>query len=122
MIQKVFLKYKKYNFDKMLYFFLILFVILFIQFDFVFAATDVWTKAHDIMKDVYSQIVKISTMAAVVTASIALLMINFSRDDRTVTESRAWLKRILTTWAILNGLGFIIAYITPFFQGGVWTV
>lgn len=122
MIQKVFLKYKKYNFDKMLYFFLILFVILFIQFDFVFAATDVWTKANDIMKDVYSQIVKISTMAAVVTASIALLMINFSRDDRTVTESRAWLKRILTTWAILNGLGFIIAYITPFFQGGVWTV
>lgn len=106
----------------MLYFFLILFVILFIQFDFVFAATDVWTKANDIMKDVYSQIVKISTMAAVVTASIALLMINFSRDDRTVTESRAWLKRILTTWAILNGLGFIIAYITPFFQGGVWTV
>ncbi|HJE99297.1 MAG TPA: fimbrial protein, partial [Sellimonas intestinalis] len=23
-------------------------------------------------------------------------------------------------WAILNGLGFIMAYITPFFAGGQW--
>mgnify|MGYP003375206473 CR=1 FL=1 len=29
-------------------------------------------------------------------------------------------KRIAITWAILNGLGFIMAYVTPFFQGGTW--
>ena len=73
------------------------------------------------MKDVYSQIVTISTIAAVVTAAIALLMMNFSRSGRTVDESRAWLKRIIITWAIINGLGFIMAYITPFFEGGQWT-
>mgnify|MGYP001667468204 FL=1 len=54
------------------------------------------------------------------TAAIALLMMNFSKSGRTVDEARAWLKRIIITWAILNGLGFIMAYITPFFSGGKW--
>ena len=73
------------------------------------------------MQDVYTQILTISTIAAIVTASVALLMMNFSRSGRTVEESRAWLKRIIITWVILNGLGFIMAYITPFFSGGQWT-
>ena len=71
--------------------------------------------------EVYGEIVAISTIAAVVTAAIALLMMNFSRSGRTVDESRAWLKRIIITWAIINGLGFIMSYITPFFSGGQWT-
>ena len=87
----------------------------------VFAAPTIWEKATEIMKDVYNQILLISTIAAVVTASVALLMMNFSKTDKTVTESRAWLKRIIITWAILNGLGFIMAYITPFFSDGKWT-
>ena len=57
----------------------------------VFAAT-IWTKANEIMKDVYNQIILISTIAAVVTASVALLMMNFSKSGKTVDESRAWLK------------------------------
>ncbi len=85
-----------------------------------FAAT-VWEKAEEIMKDVYNQILLISTIAAVVTASIALLMMNFSKSGKTVDEARAWLKRIIITWMILNGLGFIISYITPFFAGGKWS-
>lgn len=86
----------------------------------VYAVT-VWEKASEIMQDVYGQIVAISTIAAIVTAAIALLMMNFSRSGRTVDESRAWLKRIVITWAIINGLGFIMSYITPFFSGGQWT-
>jgi heme/copper-type cytochrome/quinol oxidase subunit 2 len=85
------------------------------------AAATVWEKASEIMKDVYSQILLISTIAAIVTASVALLMMNFSKSGKTVDDSRAWLKRIVITWAILNGLGFIMAYITPFFSGGQWT-
>ena len=84
-------------------------------------AVTIWDKAEEIMKDVYGEILTISTIAAIVTAAIALLMMNFSKAERTITESRAWLKRILITWAILNGLGFIMAYITPFFVGGKWT-
>ena len=85
------------------------------------SAANIWEKASEIMQDVYSQILAISTIAAIVTASVALLMMNFSRSGRTVDESRAWLKRIIITWIILNGLGFIMAYITPFFSGGQWT-
>ena len=85
------------------------------------SAATIWEKASEIMQDVYTQILTISTIAAIVTASVALLMMNFSRSGRTVDESRAWLKRIVITWAVLNGLGFIMSYITPFFSGGQWT-
>ena len=77
--------------------------------------------ATEIMKDLKKQIIENSTIAAIVTAAIALLLMNFSRSGRTVDESRAWLKRIAITWAIINGLGFIMSYITPFFSGGQWT-
>ena len=80
----------------------------------------IWSKASEIMQDVYNQILLISTIAAIVTASVALLLMNFSRSGRTVDESRAWLKRIIITWAILNSLGFIMSYVVPFFEGGKW--
>ena len=86
-----------------------------------YAADDVWTKATEIMQSVYNQIVGISTIAAIVTAATALLLMNFSRNGKTVDESRAWLKRIIISWAVLNGLGFIMAYVTQFFVGGQWT-
>ena len=85
-----------------------------------YAAT-IWEKANEIMKDVYTQVLGISTIAAIVTAAVALLMMNFSRSGRTVDESRAWLKRIVITWIILNSLGFIMSYVTPLFAGGQWT-
>jgi phosphate/sulfate permease len=74
------------------------------------------------MKDVYKQILLISTIAAIVTAAVALLLMNFSKSGKTVDESRSWLQRIIITWVILNGLGFIMAYVTPFFTGGQYTV
>ena len=86
-----------------------------------FAADTIWSKASALMQDIYAQVLSISSIAAIVTAAIALLLMNFSKSGRTVDESRAWLKRIMITWAILNSLGFIMAYITPFFQGGAWT-
>ena len=36
-----------------------------------FAADTLWTKASELMSDVYTQILTISTIAAVVTASVA---------------------------------------------------
>ena len=85
------------------------------------AGTTVWTKASEIMQDVYSQIISISTVTAVVCAAVALLLMNFSKNGKTVDDSRAWLKRIVISWVILNGLGFILAYVTPFFADGKWT-
>lgn len=83
-------------------------------------AANIWTQAETIMKDVYNQILGISTIAAIVTASVALLLMNFSKSGRTVDESRAWLKRIIISWVILNSMGFIMAYVTPFFNNGQW--
>lgn len=83
-------------------------------------AADMWSKANDIMKDVYGKILGISTIAAIVTASVALLLMNFSKSGKTVDEARAWLKRIAISWVILNGLGFILAYVSPFFADGKW--
>lgn len=114
-------KRRRLSFGKAAYCAVLTAIMLFAYCPPAYAATDVWTKANEIMKDVYNQIVLISTVAAIVTASVALLMMNFSRSGRTVDESRAWLKRICITWAILNGLGFIMAYVTPFFTGGKWT-
>lgn len=83
-------------------------------------AADMWGQAETIMKDVYGKILGISTIAAIVTASVALLLMNFSKSGKTVDESRAWLKRIAISWVVLNGLGFILSYVTPFFSGGQW--
>ena len=110
---------KGLNFGKLLYTaFMVMSMMAF--FTQAASAATIWEKANEIMKDVYTQILTISTIAAIVTASIALLLMNFSKSGKTVDESRAWLKRIIITWAILNGLGFIMSYITPFFTGGTW--
>ena len=73
------------------------------------------------MQDVYAQILSISTIAAIVTAAVALLLMNFSRSGRTVDESRSWLKRIVIAWVVRNGLGVIMAYIAPVVHGGQGT-
>ncbi len=110
---------KKINVSKLLY--VVFMVLIFGAMTVAPAsAADIWDKASEIMKDVYNEVVLISTVAAVVTASIALLLMNFSKSGKTVDESRAWLKRIVITWVILNSLGFIISYIEPFLSGGKW--
>jgi membrane protein CcdC involved in cytochrome C biogenesis len=111
---------KPINYGRILYMAFLMFTMTAMFVQPAFAATTMWEKANEIMQDVYNQILLISTIAAIVTASVALLLMNFSRSGRTVDESRAWLKRIVITWVILNGLGFIMAYITPFFSGGQW--
>ena len=50
--------------------------------------TTVWTKASEIMQDVYSQIISISTVTAVVCAAVALLLMNFSKNGKTVDDPR----------------------------------
>ena len=78
-----------------------------------YAATDVWTKAKEIMQDVYTQILAISTIAAIVTASVALLLMNFSRSGRTVDESRAWTGYPAPEAAEFEGFSFSSIYDPP---------
>jgi putative copper export protein len=73
------------------------------------------------MKDIYGQLLGISTIVAVTAAAVALIVRMVSRNQRAVDEATSWLKRILVTWLILNTLGFIIAYIQPLIQGGQYS-
>ena len=83
----------------------------------VFAA-DMWDRFSAIMKDIYGELVAISTIVAVTVAAIALLVRMISRNQRAVDEATSWLKRIVITWIILNSLGFIVAYLQPLISGG----
>ncbi len=86
----------------------------------VFAAT-IWETFSSIMKDIYGKLLGVSTIIAVTAATVALLVRMISRNQRAVDEASSWLKRIIVTWLILNTLGFVIAYLTPFIQGGQYT-
>lgn len=81
----------------------------------------IWARFSTILKDVYGQVVTISTIVAVTAAAIALLIRMISRNQRAVDEATSWLKRIIVTWIILNSLGFIVAYLQPLVQGGNYT-
>ena len=78
----------------------------------------IWNRFSTILKDVYCQVVAISTIVAVTVAAIALLIRMISRNQRAVDEATNWLKRIVVTWIILNSLGFVVAYLQPLIQGG----
>lgn len=84
-------------------------------------ADTIWTRFSTIMKDIYGQLVGISTIVAVTAASIALLVRMISRNQRAVDEATSWLKRIVVTWIVLNSLGFIVAYLQPLIAGGNYT-
>ena len=84
-------------------------------------AESIWDRFSAIMRDVYGQIVAISTIVAVTVAAIALIVRMVSRNQRAVDEATSWLKRIVITWIILNTLGFIVAYLQPLIAGGQYT-
>jgi len=84
-------------------------------------ADTIWDRFSTIMKDVYGQLVGISTIVAVTVAAIALIVRMISRNQRAVDEATAWLKRIVVTWIILNSLGFVVAYLQPLIAGGQYT-
>lgn len=84
----------------------------------VFAAETIWDRFTAIMQNFYGQIVGISTIVAVTMAAVALIVRMASRNQKTVDEATAWLKRIIITWVLLNSIGLIVAYIQPLITGG----
>ena len=85
------------------------------------AADTIWSRFSTIMKDIYGEIVAISTIVAVTVAAVALVVRMVSRNQRAVDEATSWLKRIVITWIILNSLGFVVAYLQPLIEGGSYT-
>lgn len=70
----------------------------------------IFTKVGDAFKDIYNQIVLISTSLAVCMLAICLLIRMFSKNQRSVEEATQWAKRICISWLLLNSLMFLFNY------------
>lgn len=82
-----------------------------------FAASDMWALADKIIKDVYSQIVKISTALAGLMSAVAVIGAKLSNNQHKVDQAWDWLRRIWIAWCVVNGIGAFVAYVAPFFSG-----
>lgn len=83
----------------------------------VYAATDIWAKGKEVIIDIYNKIVGISTVLAALMSAIAVIGAKLSNNQHKVDQAWDWLRRIWVAWAIINGIGAFIAYITPLFDG-----
>ena len=81
------------------------------------AVDDMWTVANNIIVDVYSKIVSISTVLAGLMSAVAVIGAKISNNQHKTDQAWDWLKRIWVAWAIINGIGAFIAYVAPLFQG-----
>ena len=81
------------------------------------AAKDMWTVANGLIVDVYTHIAGISTVLAGLMSAVAVIGAKLSSNQHKVDQAWDWLKRIWIAWAIINGIGAFIAYISPFFSG-----
>ena len=84
-------------------------------------ADDIWTRLSTIVKDIYGELLGISTIVAVTAASVALLIRMISRNQRAVDEASAWLKRIIVCWAALMTLGAIVTYMESVIPKSMFT-
>ena len=79
--------------------------------------TDVWTKANDMIVDLYNKIAGISTVLAALMSAVAVVGAKMSNNQHKVDQAWEWLRRIWIAWAVINGIGAFIAYIKPLFDG-----
>ena len=82
-----------------------------------FAASDMWAVAQNLIVDIYNHIAGISTALAGLMSAIAVIGLKLSGNQHKSDQAWDWLKRIWVAWAIINGIGAFIAYISPHFSG-----
>ena len=78
---------------------------------------DIWSKANDLIVDIYNKIAGISTVLAGLMSAVAVIGAKMSNNQHKVDQAWDWLRRIWIAWAIINGIGAFIAYIRPLFEG-----
>jgi peptidoglycan hydrolase CwlO-like protein len=81
------------------------------------AGEDMFEVADNIIRDVYTNIAGISTVLAALMSAIAVIGAKMSNNQHKVDQSWDWLKRIWIAWAVINGIGAFIAYVTPLLDG-----
>ena len=76
----------------------------------LFALDNIFEKVSSSLKNVYTQIMTISSVVAITFIAICLIIRMVSKNQRSVEEATSWAKRITITWLILNLLSFFLAY------------
>ena len=87
----------------------------------LFALNNIFNKVSSSLKNVYTQIMTISSVVAITFIAICLIIRMVSKNQRSVEEATSWAKRIVITWLILNLLSFFLAYGRELTQGGTVT-
>lgn len=88
-----------------------------VQPAFAASSGDIWTNVKTLIKDVYTQILAISTAIAALVIVIALIIRMVSRDQRAVDASWMWVKRAAMSWIIINCLAWLLSYGENIFGG-----
>lgn len=84
----------------------------------LFALNNIFTKVSSSLKNIYNQILIISTVVAVTFVAICLIIRMVSKNQRSVEEATSWAKRIVITWLILNLLSYFVTYGKELTVGG----
>ncbi len=86
---------------------------------FAFAANaNVFENIKTALKNLYNDIFAITTVTAVIAATIALILRLVSRNQRVVDEATQWLKRIAISYVIINALGIIAPWLLGLIGSG----
>jgi len=110
-------KHKKTIWGRVVFILCLAFYLLLLTSTAAYAVTDMWTKANEIIVDVYNKIAGISTVLAGLMSAVAVVGAKFSNNQHKVDQAWDWLKRIWVAWAIINGIGAFLAYVRPLFSG-----
>lgn len=72
--------------------------------------SDLFNTVREIVNDIFTELVTISTLIAALGITIAFFIRLLSRNQRAVEEANAWIKRIIISWLIINSLAFFVGY------------
>lgn len=88
----------------------------------VYADGNLFDAAKRAFGSIYNSLLGIVNIVAIVCAVIALLLLIFSKNQRTVESSKEWLKRIVIAWIAINCMGWIVTTLTDWVAGGKYNV
>lgn len=87
------------------------------------ASEDIFDVAGNVFTEVYAKLREISTPVCAALICISLLIAHFG-DQKATDGGRKAALGIIITWCIINGLGFIMNFVTKaggFGEGATWT-
>lgn len=81
---------------------------------------DIFARIKTMLMDIYDKIFGITTVIAVLAATVALVMRMTSSNQRTVDTATTWLKRIIISWVLINSMTYIVTYLNTNLGGNAW--